>query len=217
MQFVFLGPPGSGKGTQSALIIEKYKIPHISTGDMFRKAIAENSPLGIEANKFISKGELVPDDITIKLLFARIAQDDCKQGYLLDGYPRTIPQAIALDDFGKKIGRPIQLVMNMVIDEELLLNRVKGRRVCKDCNTSFNLQSKPPIKPGICDKCGGELYQRSDDNPESIKIRLHQHRTKTAPLLDYYLKNGTLVANIDSLRDIPTVFHEINSYLEKIK
>lgn len=217
MQFVFLGPPGSGKGTQSSLIIEKYKIPHISTGDMFRKAIAENSPLGIEANKYISKGQLVPDDITIELLFKRISQPDCANGFLLDGYPRTIPQAQALDEFSKKIGRPIQLVMNMVIDEELLLNRVKGRRVCKVCNTSFNLQSKPPIKPGICDKCGGELYQRSDDNPESIKTRLHQHRTKTAPLLDYYLKNGTLVANIDSLRDIPTVFNEINSYLEKIK
>lgn len=217
MQFVFLGPPGSGKGTQSALIIDKYKIPHISTGDMFRKAIAENSPLGIEANKYISRGELVPDDLTIELLTKRITQDDCKNGFLLDGYPRTIPQAVALDEFGKKIGRPIQLVMNMVIDEELLLNRVKGRRVCKDCNTSYNLQSKPPIKAGICDKCGGELYQRSDDNPESIKTRLHQHRTKTAPLLEYYRKNGTTVANIDSLRDIPAVFREINSYLEKIK
>lgn len=217
MQFVFLGPPGSGKGTQSALIIEKYKIPHISTGDIFRKAIAEQSPLGLEAQKYIAKGELVPDDITIELLLKRISKDDCKNGYLLDGYPRTIPQAEALDEYGKKINRPIQLVMNMVIEEELLLNRVEGRRVCKVCNTSFNLKSKPPIKPGICDKCGGELYQRSDDNPESIKIRLHQHRTKTAPLLEYYRKKGTLVANIDSLRDIPTVFKEINSYLEKIK
>lgn len=217
MQFVFLGPPGSGKGTQSALIIEKYKIPHISTGDIFRKAIAEQSPLGLEAQKYIAKGELVPDDITIELLLKRISKDDCKNGYLLDGYPRTIPQAVALDEYSKKINRPIQLVMNMVIEEDLLLNRVDGRRVCKVCNTSFNLKSKPPIKAGICDKCGGELYQRSDDNPESIKIRLHQHRTKTAPLLEYYRKNGTLVANIDSLRDIPTVFKEINSYLEKIK
>jgi adenylate kinase len=217
MQFVFLGPPGSGKGTQSALIIEKYKIPHVSTGDIFRKAIAEQSPLGLEAQKYIAKGELVPDDITIELLLRRINQDDCKNGFLLDGFPRTIPQAEALDLHGKRINRPIQLVLNMVIEETLLLNRVDGRRVCKECNTSFNLKSKPPINPGICDRCECELYQRSDDNPESIKTRLHQHRTKTSPLLEYYIKKGTLVANIDSLRDIPTVFKEIDSYLEKIK
>jgi adenylate kinase len=217
MQFVFLGPPGSGKGTQSALIIEKYKLPHISTGDMFRKAIAENSPLGIEADKYISKGELVPDDITISLLLKRLTGADCQNGFLLDGFPRTIAQAKALHELGIKIGKPIQLVLNLVIDEELLLNRVEGRRVCRDCNTSFNLKSKPPIIADVCDKCGGELYQRSDDNPESIKTRLHQHRTKTAPLLDYYREIGTTVANIDSLRDIPTVFKEIESYLEKIK
>ena len=217
MQFVFLGPPGSGKGTQSALIIEKYKLPHISTGDMFRKAIAENSPLGIEADKYISKGELVPDDITISLLLKRLTGADCQNGFLLDGFPRTIAQAKALHELGIKIGKPIQLVLNLVIVEELLLNRVEGRRVCRDCNTSFNLKSKPPIIADVCDKCGGELYQRSDDNPESIKTRLHQHRTKTAPLLDYYREIGTTVANIDSLRDIPTVFKEIESYLEKIK
>jgi adenylate kinase len=217
MQFVFLGPPGSGKGTQSSLIIEKYRLPHISTGDMFRKAIAENSPLGIEADKYISKGELVPDDITISLLIQRLTGADCQNGFLLDGFPRTIAQAKALHELGIKIGKPIQLVLNLVIDEELLLNRVEGRRVCRSCNTSFNLTSKPPIIPDVCDKCGGELYQRSDDNPESIKTRLHQHRTKTAPLLDYYRGIGTTVANIDSLRDIPTVFKEIESYLEKIK
>lgn len=215
MQLIFLGPPGAGKGTQSDLIIQKYQIPHISTGDMFRQAVKEQTPAGKEAQKYMDAGALVPDSVTIAIVKERLQKSDCQKGYLLDGFPRTLVQAEALVKLTEEIGSSIQCVLNLIINEDVLLDRISGRRICKVCGATYHLINNPTKVEGVCDKCGGELYQRKDDNVESVKVRLDAYRNQTAPLVDFYGKLG-IVANIDGLQDINQVFADIEKHLEKI-
>lgn len=181
MNLMALGAPGVGKGTYSDMIVKSFGIPRISTGDMFRENIKNNTPIGRKAKVFMDKGLLVPDDITIEMLKERIAKDDCKSGFLLDGFPRTIPQAEALGQIAK-----IDKVLNFVAPENIIIERLSGRRVCRKCGATYHLRNIPPKKPGICDVCGGELYQRDDDKEEVIKSRIEEYLKKTAPLIDYY-------------------------------
>lgn len=189
---ILMGPPGAGKGTQATDLVERYHIPHISTGDMFREAIAAGTPLGLKAKAIIERGDLVPDDVTIALVKERLGKDDCANGYLLDGFPRTIPQAEALEEIGKEIGRPVNLVVDIQVPEEILLDRIAGRRVCPKCGASYHLRNMPPKVEGICDHCGSELIHRKDDNVESFKVRLDNYFKSTAPLSEFYAKLGLL-------------------------
>ena len=192
LNIVLLGAPGAGKGTQAKLIIEKYHIPHISTGDMFRDAIKNQTELGVLASKYISKGDLVPDEVTIGLVKERLSQPDCANGYLLDGFPRTLTQAEALKELSHEIKRDLNLVINIVVDEGILVERIAGRRVCKKCGSSYHVISMKPKVDGICDRCGNELVQRPDDNEEALKVRLHHYHEDTQPLINYYEKEGLL-------------------------
>lgn len=192
MNVVVLGQPGVGKGTYTDMLAEKYKIPHISTGDMFREEIKKNTELGRKVSSLISNGELVSDEITIPMLEKRLRQKDCENGFFLDGFPRTIPQAEALE----KIAR-IDKVLNFVAPEEVIIDRLSGRRICKRCGATYHIRHVPPKVEGICDKCSGELYQRKDDMPESVRIRTREYMKKTKPLIDFYKKRGLLV-NIDA-------------------
>jgi adenylate kinase len=181
MNLMALGAPGVGKGTYSDLIAQSLKIPRVSTGDMFRENIKNSTPIGKKAKSHIDKGLLVPDEITIEMLKERIIQEDCKGGFLLDGFPRTIPQADAMKDLAK-----IDKVLNFVAPEAIIIDRLSGRRVCRKCGATFHIKNIPPKKPGICDTCGGELYQREDDKEEVIKSRIEEYNKKTAPLIEYY-------------------------------
>ena len=192
MDIILLGSPGVGKGTYATLLAKKYKIPHISTGDIFREAVKEKSELGMKVKKFLNRGELVPDDMTIQVIKERVKKDDAKEGFLLDGFPRTITQAEALEKFKK-----IDKVLNFVAPEKTIMDRISGRRVCRKCGVIYHLINIKPKVEGICDKCGGELYQRSDEKPEVVKIRLKEYNKKTKPLIDYYKKKG-LLANINA-------------------
>ena len=195
MRLILLGPPGAGKGTQAAGIVEKYQIPHISTGDIFRKNISEKTPLGVEADKYISKGNLVPDEITVPMVEDRLTWDDAKNGVILDGFPRTIEQAEKLDKMLEAKGEKIDLVINLVTPKEEIIDRMLTRRVCtnQDCKATYNIKLHPPVKEGICDKCGAPLKQRADDSdPEAIKRRLEIYEEKTSPLVEYYKNKGVL-------------------------
>ena len=192
MQLVLLGAPGSGKGTLAADLKNIYNIPHISTGDIFRKNISDNTELGSKANEYISKGQLVPDDITIDMVAERLSEPDCVNGFLLDGFPRTIPQADALADIMKGLDRDITAVINVTISDELVLRRLTNRRVCSKCGFSYNLISLPPKKDGICDKCGGEVIQREDDSEDTIRNRLATYHKQTQPLVEYYRDLGLI-------------------------
>ena len=183
MNFIFLGPPGAGKGSLAVKVAEDYKIPHISTGDMFRAAIKAQTPLGIKAKAIIDAGGLVSDEITCGLVKERLAQSDCKHGFILDGFPRTIPQAEALTKFC-----PDVTVVNFVIKDEVVIKRLSTRRVCKKCGANYNVLTVPPKKEGICDVCGGELYQRDDDKPAAITHRMEVYREQTEPLIGFYTK-----------------------------
>lgn len=216
MHLIFLGPPGSGKGTQSSLIVDKYNIPHISTGNMFRAAVSNQTEAGLEAHKYMEKGLLVPDAITIKIAAERLGEKDCEKGYLLDGFPRTIAQAEALDEIAKKQNRPIQKVINLVLDPATVYERVAGRRVCPKCGETYHLKNHPPKVDGICNRCGSELIQRKDDNPDLITTRLKAYEEQTAPLVDYYRKNGLLL-EINALQDIKVIFEEIDKVLQELK
>lgn len=213
MNIILMGLPGAGKGTQADSIVEKYETPHISTGDMFRAAIAEGTELGIKAKSYMDQGALVPDEVTIGIVRERLSKPDCDKGFLLDGFPRTVPQAEALDALLADMGRKIEYVLNIEVDPEELVKRLSGRRICKACGTSYHLQFNPPKVEGKCDKDGGDLYQREDDNPETVKNRLDVNMTQTAPLLAFYNEKEVL-SNIDGQQDIEDVFKELDVILQ---
>jgi adenylate kinase len=192
MNLVLLGPPGAGKGTQAARIIEKYAIPHISTGDIFRKNIKEGTELGKKAQEYMNKGELVPDSLVIEIALDRLNEDDCKVGFLLDGFPRTVEQAEALDAYLADKGQQVDKVLDMDVKKEILMERLTGRRVCKDCGATYNVVGMPPKKEGVCDVCGGELGTRADDAPETVRKRLAVFHAETEPLKAFYEKRGKL-------------------------
>lgn len=210
---ILMGPPGAGKGTNAKRIASFYKIPHISTGDMFREAIKNKTSLGELANSYMSKGLLVPDEVTIGLVKERLSRDDCKDGYLLDGFPRTMVQAEALTELSKEIGRPITNVLNIVVPESILIDRICGRRVCKVCGAPYHVRNMKPKVEGVCDLCGGELVQRKDDNEETLKSRLSEYHKQTEPLIAYYTKLG-VVADIDGTKDLDLLLDDIKAILK---
>ena len=212
MNLVLMGLPGAGKGTQAEKIVEKYNIPHISTGDMFRAAIKDGTELGLQAKSFMDKGEIVPDEVTIGIVKERLAKDDCRQGFLLDGFPRTVAQAEALDSMLADLERPIDYVINVDVDKEILMERLTGRRICKECGATYHLVFNPPTKEGVCDRCGGELYQRADDNAETVQNRLDVNLAQTKPLLSFYEDKGTL-RNINGQQEISVVFQDVEKLL----
>ncbi|MBS5788743.1 MAG: adenylate kinase [Clostridioides difficile] len=212
MRIILLGPPGAGKGTQAAKIVEKYNIPHISTGDIFRKNIKEGTPLGTKAKEFMDQGLLVPDELTVGLVTDRISQDDCKEGFMLDGFPRNLAQAEQLDDFLKQAAIDLTKVINIEVDKELLVSRAVGRRICKSCGATFHVEFNPPKEDGVCDVCQGELYQRADDNEETVSKRIQVYLDETKPLVEYYSKQG-VVASINGDQSIDKVFEDISNSL----
>ena len=212
MKIVFMGPPGAGKGTQAEKIIENYQIPHISTGDMFRKAIKDQTELGMEAKRYMDQGALVPDHVTIGIVKDRLSESDCKSGFLLDGFPRTVDQAKALDEILTSLDSKMDYVINIDVDLDNLKERLTGRRICRSCGATYHMIFNPPAVAGTCDKCGGELYQRKDDNEETVGNRLDVYVSQTKPLLDYYSLAGNLV-NINGQQSIDLVFAEIQDVL----
>ena len=208
-----MGPPGAGKGTQAALLVDHYKIPHISTGDMFREAIKQGTPLGLKAKEYMDAGALVPDEVTIGIVADRLAQDDCANGFLLDGFPRTAAQADALAKILSDLNINLDGVVNIEVPEEVLLERLTGRRVCKQCAATFHTVFNPPKVQGICDKCGGELFQRSDDTIETAQNRLKVYNEQTEPLIAYYSRQG-LLKRIEGDGEINQVFRNIVKVLE---
>lgn len=211
---ILMGPPGAGKGTLAKQLKEALNLVHISTGDMFREAIKAQTELGVLAASYINKGDLVPDDVTIGLVKERLSQKDCETGFLLDGFPRTLAQAEALDEIAKSISRPIEAVINLDCDNEELVRRISGRRVCKDCGAPYHVVTMKPKVEGVCDLCGGPLFQRKDDNEEALKVRLEHYVSETKPLLDFYKKLG-LLESFNSLVGKEELFDEVSSYLKK--
>jgi adenylate kinase len=213
---IFMGPPGAGKGTQAERIVSEFGIPHISTGDMFRAAIKEGTPLGLEAKSYMDQGKLVPDDVTIGIVRERLSKPDTKQGALMDGFPRTVAQAEALDSMVQELGTKIDHVINLEVDRDQLLARLTGRRVCKSCGATYHVVFNPPAKDGICDKCGGELYQRADDTAETVATRLDVYFKQTAPLLEYYAGKGVL-RSVNGEAGIEDVYREISEILRGVE
>ena len=213
LSIILMGPPGAGKGTNAKKIASEYKIPHISTGDMFREAIKNKTPLGELASSYINKGLLVPDEVTIGLVKERLSQDDCKNGYLLDGFPRNVAQAEALSALGKEISRPVNYVINLVVDESILIDRISGRRVCKTCGAPYHVKNMKPKVEGKCDLCGGDLYQRKDDNEETLKSRLHEYHLQTEPLIEYY-KNLSVLHDVVGSKPLDELFNDIREILK---
>ncbi|MDQ6595468.1 adenylate kinase [Bacillus salipaludis] len=212
MNLVLMGLPGAGKGTQAERIVEKYGIPHISTGDMFRAAMKEGTELGLKAKSFMDKGELVPDEVTIGIVRERLSKEDCQKGFLLDGFPRTVPQAEALETLLVELNRSIDYCINIDVDKNILMERLTGRRICKDCGATYHLVFNPPAHEGKCDRCGGELYQRADDNAETVQNRLDVNIKQSQPLLDFYETKGYL-RMINGQQDINVVFADIERLL----
>lgn len=213
MRIVLLGAPGAGKGTQAKKLIDKYVIPQISTGDILRKAVADETPLGKEAKSYMDKGELVPDSVVIGLVKERLAQDDCKKGFILDGFPRNTSQAETLDGVLSEMSMPLTVALSVDVDFDVLLKRLTGRRTCKDCGQMFNVYFSPSSKEGACDKCGAELYHRDDDEESTIKKRLDVYKAQTEPLIDYYSGKGIL-KRVDGIGDINDIFNKVVSLLE---
>ncbi|WP_027091979.1 adenylate kinase [Cohnella thermotolerans] len=212
MNILFMGPPGAGKGTQAERIVAEFGVPHISTGDAFRLAMKENTPLGQKAKEYVDQGLLVPDEVTNGIVRDRLSLPDCEAGFLLDGFPRTLAQAEALDQMLADMGRKIDHVINLKVDRSLLLARLTGRRICKSCGSTYHVLFNPPKQEAVCDKCGGELYQRSDDTEEKVGTRLDEYTSKTAPLLEYYRNKG-LLREVDGEKDIDAVTADIGSLL----
>jgi adenylate kinase len=212
MNLVLLGPPGAGKGTQAAKIIEKYGIPHISTGDILRSNIKEGTLFGKKAKEYMDKGELVPDSLVIEIAKERLDRDDCREGFLLDGFPRTVTQAKALDDHLAVKDKKIDHVLDIKVEKEELISRLTGRRVCRNCGATYHAVNIPPKEEGICDICGGELYQRADDNRETVENRIEVYKTQTAPLIDYYEKQGN-IKHFDGSIGLENLFAQISEIL----
>ncbi|MDA8104372.1 MAG: adenylate kinase [Nitrospiraceae bacterium] len=213
MRLVLLGAPGAGKGTQAKKLIEKYSIPQISTGDILRKAVADGTPLGKEAKAVMDRGELVPDSIVLGLVRERLKQDDCRNGYILDGFPRNTAQAEALDKMLSTMSAPLTVAVSVDVDKNDLMKRLTGRRTCKSCQQMYNLYFSPPKKEGVCDKCGGALFQRDDDKEKTIQKRLDVYEAQTAPLIDYYRRKGIL-KSIQGTGSIEEIFKKVCNALE---
>ena len=216
MNIILMGLPGAGKGTQASEIVNKFPIPHISTGDMFRKAIKDETDLGKEAKSYMDRGELVPDEVTVGIVKERISEDDAKKSFLLDGFPRTIEQAEALNNIMSELDRNIDAVINIEVPEEELMNRLTGRRICEKCGTTYHLVFNPPKVDGVCDIDGGKLYQRKDDNPETVSNRLSVNVKQSKPILEYYDEKGVL-KNIDGAKDIDEVTKDVIDILDQLK
>lgn len=212
MKIIMLGAPGAGKGTQAKMIADKYGVPHISTGDIFRANIKNGTELGKEAKKYMDQGLLVPDELTVRILLDRVAQDDCKNGYVLDGFPRTIPQAEVLDSELTKLGDHIDYAINVDVPDENIVKRMSGRRACLTCGATYHIEHVPPKKEGICDVCGSELVLRDDDKPETVKNRLNVYHEQTQPLIDFYTKKGVL-KTVDGTVPMEEVFAAITAIL----
>lgn len=213
MNILIMGPAGSGKGTMSEKILEHFQIPHISTGDMFRENIKNQTELGLTAQKYINEGKLVPDSLTVAMVKDRINKDDCSAGYLLDGFPRSLPQAEALEEIAVN-GKEVQIVLNLTVPFDKLVVRITGRRLCKQCGSIYHTLSHPSKVNGICDECGGELYQRPDDTVERLRVRMKEYEFTTKPVLDYYLKKG-LVVDIDASLPVEEVWQQVKEALGK--
>ena len=208
MKIIMLGAPGAGKGTQAKQIADKFQIPHISTGDIFRANIKEGTELGTKAKAFMDKGELVPDELTVQLVVDRIAKDDCKRGFVLDGFPRSIPQAEVLDETLAKMGEKMDYAIDVDVPDENIVNRMGGRRACVNCGATYHIVNVPTKVEGICDKCGSETILRDDDKPETVQKRLSVYHTQTQPLIEYYKKQGIL-KSVDGTRPMDDVFADI--------
>lgn len=213
MKIVILGAPGAGKGTQAVKIAEKYAIPHISTGDIFRANIKAGTELGKKAQEYMSQGLLVPDELTTDLVVNRIQEDDCKNGYILDGFPRTIPQAKCLTEALQGLNDKLDFALNVDVEDSHIVRRMSGRRVCLNCGASYNLETIPPKKEGICDRCGSEVVLREDDKPETVQKRLDVYHEMTQPLIDYYQEEGVLVS-VNGMQGLEEVFEDITKVLE---
>ena len=213
MKIIMLGAPGAGKGTQAKMIAEKYMIPHISTGDIFRANIKNGTELGMEAKKYMDQGQLVPDELTVKILLDRVAKDDCANGYVLDGFPRTIPQAEVLDKALSELGDAIDFAIDVNVPDENIVRRMSGRRACLSCGATYHIEHIPPKTEGICDTCGKELVLRDDDKPETVLKRLKVYYDQTQPLFDFYTKKGVL-HTVDGTVDMKDVFAAIVAILE---
>jgi adenylate kinase len=212
MKIIMLGAPGAGKGTQAKMIADKFNIPHISTGDIFRANIKNGTELGKKAKEYMDKGQLVPDELTVEILLDRVASDDCKNGYVLDGFPRTIPQADVLDKELTKLGDKVDFAINVDVPDENIVRRMSGRRACLKCGATYHIEHIPPKQEGICDKCGSELVQRDDDKPETVQNRLSVYHEQTQPLIDYYDKKNIL-KSVDGTKDMQEVFSDIVNIL----
>ncbi len=216
MNILIMGPAGSGKGTMASNIVQEYDIVHISTGDMFRSAIANGTPVGLEAKSYMDKGNLVPDDVTDRMVKERISQADCANGFLLDGYPRNLNQAHAIEKMAAEIGKSIDIVINLNVDYNTLVTRITGRRICKTCGAIYHITNKPSKVDGICDIDGGELYQRSDDTEEKLKIRYNEYVEQTEPSIEYFKSKG-LVRDIEADRSAGDVMKDVREVLESVK
>ena len=214
MRIVLLGAPGAGKGTQAKQLIDKYGIPQISTGDILRKAIADGAPLGKQAKTYMDKGELMPDEVVIGLIEDRLKQDDCKKGFILDGFPRNTAQAEKLDGILSKLNMPLDSALSIDVLKADLMKRLTGRRTCKSCQQMYNIYFSAPKKEGVCDKCNGELFQRDDDKEETIKRRLDVYEAQTAPLIDYF-KKKSILKSVMGVGTIDEIFKKVVAALEK--
>ena len=214
MKIIMLGAPGAGKGTQAQMIADQYHIPHVSTGDIFRANIKNGTELGMEAKKYMDQGLLVPDELTVKILLDRVAEEDCKEGYLLDGFPRTIPQAEVLDKALTELGDAIDYAINVDVPDENIVKRMSGRRACLSCGSTYHMEHKQKKKEGVCDKCGNELVLRDDDKPETVLNRLEVYHKQTQPLIQFYEEKGVL-RTVDGTKPMKEVFDSIVEILEK--
>ena len=213
MNIILLGPPGAGKGTQAKMMVDNYRIPQISTGDILRAALKERTPLGLKANEYMDKGLLVPDEVVIDIIRARIKEDDCRDGYILDGFPRTVAQAQALDKVLTAMNSGIDHVISIDVEKGELVKRLTGRRTCRQCGRGFHVIFDPPLNKDLCDKCQGELYQRDDDNEDTVRNRLEVYDSQTFPLIQYY-KEKNLVRSIDGQGSIQQIFDRIVKVLK---